>query len=188
MRPSVLPPLYWSYWANVLFILGMFGYLTLDTLSYLSFSTEPNLIAMVYTFLALLFVIDAVFYTIDWYMYAVEYRENTEQPIHYRGELVACIFQNIGSQCYFIGSLFGFNRTRFMKEFLLLTFIGILAFLLESGFTFLGWLVTFKRRPTSSPRYTCSSQVRMARIIRKEKELILKMPPLSRMSTFGLIP
>ena len=163
--PVVLPPLYWSYWANAVFILGMFGYLTMDTVSYLSLSTETNLIATIYTFLSLLFIVDAILYTIDWYMYAVRYRETPNHPIHYRAELVACIFHNIGSQCYFIGSLFSFNRPRFIKEFLLLNFIGILAFLFESGFTFLGWIVTFKRGPAHHPRYTCTSQVRTKSIM-----------------------
>ena len=108
MRSSVVPTLYWSYWANVVYIIGMIGYLTIDTISYIFISLNNTISFIIYIFLAILFVIDAVLYTIDWYMYAVKLRENKDEPIQYRSEFVACIFQNLGSYFYLIGALLTF--------------------------------------------------------------------------------
>ena len=140
MRSSMVPAIQWGYWANVFYILGMFGYLTMDTLTYVSTSMDTRLFAMVYVFLATIFVIDAILYTIDWYMYAVQFREKPDEPIRYRAELAACICHNIGSHCYLIGAIFAFGKSQSIKISLLFYFLGILSFLLESGFDF-PWLV-----------------------------------------------
>jgi hypothetical protein len=158
MRSSVVPALYWAYWANVLYILGMFGYLTIDTISYI-FVSFNNTFA--YVILAVIFVIDAILYTIDWYMYAVKLRENKNEPIGYRSEFVACIFQNLGSCFYLIGALLSFNnKTRWMDKIFLLNLIGIFAFLIESGFTFLGWRISLQKNPPNNPKRGCTSQVK----------------------------
>ena len=149
MRSTVAPILYWSYWANVLYIFGMFGYLTIDAVTYVFTSFNSTLSSYVYVFLAILFVIDAILYTIDWYMYAVKLRNNPHEPIEYRAELVACIFQNLGSYFYLIGALLAFDKARLMKTVLLLNFIGIIAFLMEAGFTFLGWRIAFRKKTVS---------------------------------------
>jgi hypothetical protein len=159
MRSSVLPVLYWSYWGNVLYILGMFGYLTIDTITYLFTSFNNKLSCYIYVFLALIFVIDAVLYTIDWYMYAVKLRDNEDEPIEHRTEFVACIFQHLGSYFYLIGALLNFNRAQFIEKVLLLNFIGIIAFLIEAGLTFLGWRILFRRKPSANPKRGCVPQV-----------------------------
>ncbi len=159
MRSSAVPVLYWSYWANVIYILGMFGYLTIDAVTYVFTSFDSTFSSYVYAFLAIVFVIDAILYTIDWYVYAVKLRNNENDPIEYRAELVACIFQNLGSIFYLIGALLSFDKAHLMKVVLLLNFIGIIAFLIEAGFTFLGWRISFRRKPSANPKRGCVPQV-----------------------------
>jgi hypothetical protein len=159
MRSPILPALSWSYWANVIYILGMFGYLTIDTITYLSDTFNNTFSSFIYVFLAIMFVIDAILYTIDWYMCAVKLRENEDEPIEHRIDLVACIFQNLGSYFYLIGALLSFNRVRFIEKILLLYFIGIIAFLMEAGLTFIGWRISFRKNPTANPKRGCVPQV-----------------------------
>ena len=158
MRSSIAPILYWSYWANVIYILGMFGYLTIDTVTYIFPTFDSTLSSSVYIFLAILFVIDATLYTIDWYMYAVKLRANDNAPIEYRAEFVACIFQHLGSYCYLIGALLLFSKTRLLRAILLSNFIGILAFLTESLLTFLGWRIALRKRPPANAKRGCVPQ------------------------------
>ena len=159
MRSSIAPILYWSYWANVIYILGMFGYLTIDAVNYMFPSFNSRFSSFIYTFLAVLFVIDAILYTIDWYMYAVKLRENTNAPIEYRAEFIACIFQHLGSYFYLIGALLLFNKNHLLRAILLLNSIGILAFLIESLLTFLGWRITLRKRPPANAKRGCVPQV-----------------------------
>ncbi|CAF0793496.1 unnamed protein product [Rotaria sp. Silwood1] len=158
MDSLVIPISYWSYWANVVYILGMFGYLTIDTINYIFKSFNESLSCFVYVFLAILFVIDAALYTIDWYMYAVKSRQNRNEPIQYEAESVACLFQNLGSYFYLISALLAFNKGQFMKNILLFNLIGINAFLIESGFIFLGWRISFRRKPSTNPKRGCVPQ------------------------------
>lgn len=159
MRSSLAPTLYWNYWANVIYILGMFGYLTIDTITYMLPTFHNTFSVNIYIFLAVIFVFDAILYTIDWYVYTVKLRENEGQPIENRAELVACIFLNLGSYFYLIGALLSFNRTRFIEQILIFNFIGILVFLIEAGLTFLGWRISLRKRPTANPKRGCVPQV-----------------------------
>lgn len=161
-RSVIAPILYWGYWANVLYILGMFGYLLMDTLMYLSAPMEDRFVRLIYTFLAVLLVIDAILYSIDWYMYAVKSRENVDQPIHFRAELIASVFHHLGSYAYLIGALIAFHRTGWISAWFLFNFLGSLAFLFESAFTFLGWIITLKKTKPTNPKFGCSSQVRIS--------------------------
>jgi hypothetical protein len=159
MHSSVVSSLYWNYWATVVYILGMFGYVTIDTINYIFVSFTDSLSRFVYVFLAILFVIDAILYTINWYMYAIKSRENKDEPIQYRAEFVACIFQHLGSCFYLIGALLSYYNIQFMETVLLLNCIGIMALVIESGFTFLGWRLSFRRKPSTNPKRGCVSQV-----------------------------
>lgn len=159
MRSSIAPILYWSYWANVIYILGMFGYLTIDAVNYMFPSFDSRFSSFIYVFLAILFVIDAILYTIDWYMYAVKLRDKPNASIEYRTEFVACIFQHLGSYFYLTGALLSFNRNRWLRAILLLNSIGILAFLTEALLTFLGWRITLRKRPPANAKRGCVPQV-----------------------------
>lgn len=159
MDSSVILVYQWYYWANIIYILGMFGYLAVDTLNYLLIPADISLSPFINIFLAILFVIDAIFYTIDWYQHAVKSRKNEDEPIKYEAGFIACIFQNLGSFFYLISSFLTFNKSLFMGKILLLNLIGIIAFLIESILTFTAWRISFLRKPTNNPKRGCVSQV-----------------------------
>ncbi|CAF1326312.1 unnamed protein product [Adineta steineri] len=158
MHSSIVPSLLWSYWANIIYIIGMIGYLTIDTINYTYISFNNTLSYIIYIFLSILFVIDAVLYTIDWYIYAVKLRKSKNESIQYRSEFFACIFQNLGSYFYLIGALLLFDKNRLFKTILLFNFIGIISFLIESCLTSIGWTITFRRKPLTNPKNGCHIQ------------------------------
>ncbi|CAF1067005.1 unnamed protein product [Adineta ricciae] len=158
MPPTVVSPLYWNYWANVIYILGMFGYLTIDSANYLFAGFQNDLSIFIYVFLAILFALSAILYAIDWYVYAVKLREDENEPIHYRAELIACMFQNVGCYLYLLGATLAFHQVKYMKTILLLNFFAILAFLTESSLIFLGWRMALRRQGTSNPKRGCVAQ------------------------------
>ncbi|CAF4015312.1 unnamed protein product [Rotaria sp. Silwood2] len=145
MHSSIIRTLLWGYWANILYIIGMIGYLTIDTISYMYISLNTIFSFIIYLLLAIVFVIDAVLYTIDWYMYAVKLRKEKDQPIQYRSEFLACIFQNLGSIFYVIGAILAFDKMQLINK-LLFNLLGIFAFLIESIFILLGWIILFRKK------------------------------------------
>ena len=159
MRSFLVPALVWGFWANIVYIVGMIGYLIIDTSSYMFISLNSTFSFIVYLILTIVFVIDAYLYTIDWYIYAVQRRKNKNEPIQYRAEFIACIFQILGSYFYLIGAILAYDRFRFMKKILLFNLIGIIAFLIEAGFTLLGWRIMFKIKPSTDPKRGCVIQV-----------------------------
>lgn len=170
MCSTVVRTLYWSYWANVFYILGMFGYLTIDTLTYLHPTLNNTFSATIYIFLSIIFVIDAILYTIDWYMYAVKLREHETDPIEYRTELVACIFLHLGSGFYFVSSLLYLKTTDPpLDTILLMNFLGIIAFLCEACLTFIGWRITLRKHPSADPKRGCVPQVN--RLFKKKNKI-----------------
>lgn len=160
MPSAIASPLYWNYWANVIYILGMFGYLIMDSANYLFEGFQNDLSSFMYVFLAIFFALGAILYAIDWYVYAVKLREDENEPIHYRAELVACVFQNVGCYLYLMSATLAFHQPKYMKTILLLNFFAILAFLTESSLIFLGWRMALRRQGTSNPKRGCVSQVR----------------------------
>ena len=92
--------LFWSFWANLLFLFGMIGYFFMDALDYV----RPNTInvssaSIIYVILAGIFVVDSTLQLLSLF--------NTKSSTHrYNFMLVSCIFDKIGSHAYFLGALF----------------------------------------------------------------------------------
>jgi hypothetical protein len=88
-----------SFWANILFIFGMIGYLIMDTLDYLhknlfnSFSTN-----IIYIILAIIIVINSTL------QFFVIYHMNQHTQRYYT-IILSCIFDEIGSHAYLIGAI-----------------------------------------------------------------------------------
>jgi len=159
MRLTFAPTLLWGYWANIVYIIGMIGYLTIDTISYMFVSLNNTISYIIYIFLAIIFIIDAVLYTIDWYMYAIKLRKTKNEPIQYRFEFLACIFQNLGSYFYLIGALLNFDKIRLIKKILLFNFLGIISFLIESILTLFGWIILYRKKSSNNRKNNCTIQV-----------------------------
>ena len=182
MRSSIQPALVWAYWANIIYLIGMLGYCTVDTTNYVLLTFDRTVSNVVYLFLASLFVVDAILYSIDWFVYAVKLRAQPDEPIKYRCEFVACIFQHLGSCLYFIAAILAFDSGRWAERILVINFLGVVAFLVESLLTFAGWLVILRTAPTIHPSSRCQIQVRTIGEDRRRSIIV----PL-RISTFGLI-
>lgn len=159
MHSSIVRALLWGYWANIVYIIGMIGYLTIDVISYAYLSLNTKISSIIYVVLAIVFIIDAVLYTIDWYMYAVKLRTDKSQPIKYRSELFACIFQNLGSIFYFIGAALAFAKTRMIETRLLFSLMGIFTLLIESILTITGWFILCRRNTSKTLKDSCKIQV-----------------------------
>ncbi|CAF1269851.1 unnamed protein product [Didymodactylos carnosus] len=92
--------------ANVVYIVGMIGYLIIDIVGIVNSKTiESTPFYIVYVLLAIMFVIDAILYTLNWYVNAIHLRKNRSDPINNKIELVACLFNLIGSIIYLLGAI-----------------------------------------------------------------------------------
>jgi hypothetical protein len=91
--------LLWSFWGNIVFVVGMVGYLLMDGFDY----KNPNalgasLTASIYAILASVFVVDSTFQVLSlYYMHSSTHR--------YYIMIISCIFDKVGSYSYFIGAL-----------------------------------------------------------------------------------
>ncbi|CAF0866775.1 unnamed protein product [Didymodactylos carnosus] len=159
MFPSQIEPLFWNYWANIVYILGSIGYMFMN-LFCLVFCINKFVYAsfVLYVILAILFVIDAILYTIDWYTYAVLLRKSKNIPINYKAEFTACIFQILGSYCYLLGAILAENKTKYMPKILALNVAGIFSLVLEATFTIVGWQITLKNK-TYFNRGCCAQDI-----------------------------
>ena len=160
MCSSTSPILFWGYWANLVYIIGMIGYLTIDIISYTSTKFDNALSFRIYLLLAILFVLDASLYTVDWYVYSMKFPALEDQKcIEYRFELFACIFQNLGSYFYLFGTAFSCDKTRWINHIFLFNFLGILCFLIESILVLLGWFIIFRKKLSHPSKDRCTFRV-----------------------------
>ncbi|CAF0950385.1 unnamed protein product [Didymodactylos carnosus] len=143
MRILQISPLFWNYWASVVYILGSISYMFMDSFC-LIFSVDNYASFVIYIILANLFVIDAILYAIDWYTYAILLRKHKNDLINYRSELIACIFQHFGSYCYLLGAILALDKTKYMAKILILNIIGIFSLVLEAIFTIIGWQISLR--------------------------------------------
>jgi hypothetical protein len=91
--------LFWSFWANLVFIFGMTGYFLMDSFCHMRPNTLSSLSsAIIYVILASAFVIDSLFQLFSIY--------NVSSSTHrYYAMVFSGIFDILGSNTYFIGAL-----------------------------------------------------------------------------------
>lgn len=93
------PALFWSFWSNILFVLGMAGYFVMDGLDYIRpTAISSSLSGIIYVFLAGVFVVNSLFQ-----LFSI-YHTNSSTPRFYT-MLFSCLFDKLGSYAYFIGAL-----------------------------------------------------------------------------------
>lgn len=128
--------LWWYSAANILFALGSLGYLAINITNLIDRNTVQSQVTyIILILLAVLFVIDALLYTADWF----EQRRTKK-----RRELIGCILNVIGSILYLIGATVFKNKKTSTNDFTNLTdipafifdIVGMLAFLAESILSF----------------------------------------------------
>src|SRR2546430_13604727 len=96
--------LWWYSAANILYALGSLGYLAINIVNLIDRNTvELTFTYIILIILAIIFVIDALLYTTDWF---------EQRIIKKRRELIGCILNIIGSILYLIGAtVFKNNQT-----------------------------------------------------------------------------
>jgi hypothetical protein len=93
-------PLFWSFWSNLVFFLGMIGYLLIDGYDYMRPNTlSSSLSSSIYVFLAAVFIVDSSLQIVS------IYKTSSSTPRYYI-MVFSCIFDEVGSQAYFLGALF----------------------------------------------------------------------------------
>jgi hypothetical protein len=101
MAQSFFPTraLFWSFWANIVFIFGMIGYFLMDGLDYMRPNAiNSSLTSIIYVILAATFVIDASLQLSSIY----NINSNTHR---YYAMVFSCIFDEVGSHAYLLGAL-----------------------------------------------------------------------------------
>lgn len=123
---SVHRVLLWSFWANILFIFGMIGYLILDLIDYIYPDTfYPLMRNHMYVFLAGVFVVNASLHLFLVY--------STNKTIErYYTMLCACLFDQLGSYAYLLGAVFFALKSMNSNLIWLLNTIGVCAFLIAA--------------------------------------------------------
>ncbi|CAF2308087.1 unnamed protein product [Rotaria sp. Silwood2] len=124
--------LLWYSAGNIIYALGSLGYLAINTVNLINRNTvDSPATYIVLIILAIVFVIDALLYTIDWF---------EQRTTKTRLELIACILNVIGSILYLIGAtVFQNNKTSTNESTNLsdipafvFNILGMLAYLAES--------------------------------------------------------
>lgn len=114
---------FWSFWASLLFIFGMIGYLILDLIDYVYPSTMTR--NPLYVFLAALFVINATLHL----FLVLAMNPNVKR---YRTLLGTCLLDQIGSYAYLLGAIF-FTLDALSADLIwLCNTIGVAAFVLAA--------------------------------------------------------
>jgi hypothetical protein len=128
--------LWWYSAANIIYALGSLGYLTINIVNLIDRNTvEYPATYIVLVILAIIFVIDALIYTADWF---------EQRATKKRLELTGCIFNIVGSILYLIGATVFKNQKTSRNNFtnvndipaFVFNIAGMLAFLGESILNF----------------------------------------------------
>jgi hypothetical protein len=121
--------LLWYSAANVLYALGSLGYSMINIINLLYYtSIESTITYAILIGLAIVFIIDALLYTMDWFV---------QRSRKQWRELIGCILNIIGSVLYLIGATVFQNKKVSFTDLSdlpasLFNFCGMLAFLAES--------------------------------------------------------
>ena len=116
--------LLWSFWSNVIFIVGMIGYLLIDGFNYM----RPNVLSSslssgIYVILAAIFIIVCTLQIFSIY--------NTNSSTHrYYVMFFSGIFDEIGSQAYFLGALFAATAFTTSQTVWIFSTVGVCSFLI----------------------------------------------------------
>jgi hypothetical protein len=114
--------LFWSFWAQVLFVVGMMGYCIMDGLDYKRPDTlTPWVSSMIYVFLAALFVVDSS-------LLFCSLCHLSSSTHRYYTMVTSCLFDKIGSHAYLLGALAAATSFVTAKTIWTLNTIGVLGF------------------------------------------------------------
>ena len=118
--------LFWSFWANLLFIFGMIGYLMMDLIDYVyPITNASSMRNPLYVFLAALFVINATLHL----FLVLSMNPHVKR---YRTLLCTCFLDQLGSYAYLLGAIFFTLDALSANLIWLCNTIGVAAFVLAA--------------------------------------------------------
>jgi len=119
--------LFWSFWANNLFLVGMVGYFLMDGLDYMRPNTlHLSVSSIIYVILAAVFVADSTLQLFSIY--------NISSSTHrYYAMVFSGIFDKVGSDAYFLGALFATTAFTSSNIAWTLTTIGVCGFVIGAA-------------------------------------------------------
>jgi len=138
MNLFFVPCIYWYFHANLFFIIGMTGYLTMDVIDY-AITVNATTTYIVYVILSSIFVIDAIIHFLIWQSDPL-----CESKMYNGISCSAWIFDNIGSFSYLLGALFSYNIETSLQIVRIFNLIGVCGFLLEAIASFIAWRIITK--------------------------------------------
>lgn len=114
--------IFWSLCANIVFLLGMIGYLIMDGLDFLQRNPfNASLTAFIYVILAALFIIDSTLQLLTIY--------NIDRSTHrYSVMIVSTLFDKLGSYSYFLGALLFATSLTSSNTIWIFNTVGVCAF------------------------------------------------------------
>jgi hypothetical protein len=120
-------PFFCLFWANILFIFGMIGYLFMDIRDYIHSDTFNFLLTnIIYIILASAFVINSTLqFFVIYYM-----NKNTQR---YYTMIISCIFDTIGSHAYLLGAIFTATNFTKINTIWTLNTIGVCGFVIGAS-------------------------------------------------------
>jgi hypothetical protein len=119
--------LFWSFWANILFIFGMSGYLFMDICDYIHADIfNVSLTNIIYIILASIFVINSTL------QFFVIYYMNTNNQRYYT-MILSCIFDKLGSHAYLLGAIFTATNFTKINTIWTLNTIGVCGFVIGAA-------------------------------------------------------
>ena len=116
------PSLFWSFWAHILFIVGMIGYCLMDGLDYARPDAfTPFSTSIVYVLLAAIFVVNATFQVLSTYYIRIHNHR-------YVTTVLSNLFDEIGSHSYLFGAIFAALAFSDANTIWTLNLVGLVAF------------------------------------------------------------
>ena len=115
---------FWSFWNQVVFVVGMAGYSTIDTIQFRKpDAINPTLVLLIYIVLAGIFVLDSIL------QLCMVYHLGTKN-LRYSIVLFSTIFDLMGSTTYLLGAIFAAVPMVSADLVWVFNTVGILAFLI----------------------------------------------------------
>ena len=114
--------LFWSFLANILFIIGMLGYFLMDGLDYKRpDALSTSVASTIYVLLAGIFVLNSMFQLLSIY-------NISSSTYRYYFMVSSCIFDKVGSYTYFLGAIL--SAVEFTNSNIIWTFntVGVCGF------------------------------------------------------------
>eukprot|EP00698_Gefionella_okellyi_P004672 TRINITY_DN14276_c0_g1_i1.p1 TRINITY_DN14276_c0_g1~~TRINITY_DN14276_c0_g1_i1.p1 ORF type:complete len:254 (-),score=52.21 TRINITY_DN14276_c0_g1_i1:51-812(-) len=131
----------WYLWGNFFYVVGMIGYVAADFVGAFVRMTGREAF-LLYLFLAAVFVLDGLLYTMDWYSKAVRERQENANHMMWDSEFVASMMNILGALGFLLASVFYIQTSEYARIERVSNLVAMVAYVLESLFSLRAWYRT----------------------------------------------